>query len=126
MPHGANTQFMEADCDNNPTTQEQMEAGIAEAKELGIPLDNLAPTPSAPNLSAKARRAAKIREANSRVPRAMPQEQHLRNLPTPPQTPEAARGHIPVNKPLRPLFSTVTAKVVSQQQGQAPFLSATK
>ena len=29
-------------------------------------------------------------------------------------------------KPLQPLFSTVTAKVVNQQQGQTPFLSAAK
>ena len=43
-----------------------------------------------------------------------------------PNTPEQVRGHINVNPPPRPMFSTITAKSVSQGERDRPFMKAAR
>lgn len=121
IPHNSHIQYMEDDCNKNPITQEQIDAGIWEAWELGIPID--AEEAKQPKPGSKARCGANIHAANARIPGAMP-EAHIKH--SGPAKPQMAENVVDIYlcKPLQPLFSTVTAKVVNQQQGQTPFLSA--
>ena len=43
-----------------------------------------------------------------------------------PNTPEHVRGHISVNPPPRPMFSTITAKTVGQGERDRPFMKAAR
>ena len=43
-----------------------------------------------------------------------------------PNTPEHVRGHININPPPRPMFSTITAKAVGQGEHDRPFIKAAR
>ena len=122
--------YKESDPDPCPVTQQEIDDGIREQADMGLPDEDVLPV--APKLSRKAKQKDAIRRINSRVPGApqiltnAPTTAAKERIPAEPQVREEVRGHIPVNKPLRPLFSTITAKLVGEQQGQKPFLNAAK
>ena len=123
-------QYKESDPDPRPITQKDIDDGAKEAAELGLPTEDV--LPEAPRRNRKTKQKDAVRRINSRVPGAPAYQTDPPYLTTRPRGPaepqirDEVRGHIPVNKPLRPLFSTVTAKSVGQQQEQKPFLSAAK
>ena len=122
--------YKETDPDPRPITQAELDATAAEAAALNLPDEDV--LPEAPKKSRRARQKDAVRHINSKVPGAMaagPSPPSLTSRPQEPAEPQIrdeVRGHIPVNKPLRPLFSTITAKAVGGQQAQKPFLTTAK
>ena len=122
--------YKESDPDPRPVTQQEIDDSIREQADMGLPDEDVLPV--APKPSRKAKQKDAVRRINSKVPGApqfgtsAPTTESRERIPAEPQVREEVRGHIPVNKPLRPLFSTVTAKSVGEQQGQKPFLNAAK
>ena len=122
--------YKETDPDPRPVTQQEIEAGAKEMADMNLPEEDVLPV--APKPSRKNRQKDAIRCINSKVPGAPAVDLGKSATTTKPLAPaepqirEEVRGHIPVNKPLRPLFSTVTAKSIDQQQNQAPYLKVAK
>lgn len=92
IPHNSHIQYMEDDCNKNPITQEQIDAGIWEAWELGILID--AEEAKQPKPGSKARCGANIHAANARIPGAMPEAHIKHSGPAKPQMAENICGHI--------------------------------
>ena len=57
---------------------------------------------------------------------AVPGSAAFTNTRAEPNTPEHMRGHINVNPPLKPMFSTVTAKAIDQSNADRPFIKAAR
>lgn len=76
----------------------------------------------ASSLGKKARNTLRKKIAKDNANTAVPGSAAFANTRLEPNTPEHVRGHINVNPPPRPMFSTVTAEAVNQSNVDRPFI----
>ena len=80
----------------------------------------------ASTLGKKAKATLRKKTAKDMANAAVPGSASFANTRLEPNTPDHVRGHINVNPPLRPMFSTVTAKGVEQSNADRPFIKAAR
>ena len=80
----------------------------------------------ASTLGKKAKLTLRKKIAKDNANAAIPGSAAFADSRAEPNTPEHVRGHINVNPPPRPMFSTVTAKAVDQSNADRPFIKAAR
>ena len=108
--------YKETDPVTRPVTQEELDATAKATAEMNLPEEDVLPEALKKNRRTRMKDA--VRRINSQVPGACvastskPAVTSRPQISAEPQICDEIRGHIPVNKPLKPLFSTITAKTV--------------